>query len=353
MLCVKKFAKFFTLFTLIVISIYTGIWFYAAHQIKQACSKEPNFSYSKLSVTGFPFKIHLKFHDVQINTTDEKLNLSATLFLKVLKLETNIFFHELEISSLNQLSYEINYQDKTTKLIDIINGQHYLKLTDSSDNNSFEVLKSLLTGKIYQGFSLKELDYKAEDIQTFDKETNTQILQSSYDIKLKRKIIKGKTELEIEKNININIIGDKNLAPILNKVPFKNFAISNDAKITSRLEEKGYVLPLIYIKNLDLKLDNTEINITGSSKENKSGKNNFNFDVTVLDLNSLFEQLVKEQILPTEYHQILISVLKDITGEDFPQDKIKFIIQNDKNGIKLGNSYIYTLIYHFAKAKVK
>jgi hypothetical protein len=215
------------------------------------------------------------------------------------------------------------------------------------------VLKSLFKGKIYQDFSLKELDYKAEDVKTFDKDTNTQVLQSNYDIKLKHEIIAGRAELEIVKNINIDIIGDKNLATILNKVPFKTFAINSDAKITLRPEGKESALPLIYLKNLDLKLDDTQLNIKGSSKEDKSGKNNFRFNLTISNLNNLFEQLVKEQILSIENHQILVNILKEIIDGDFPQDKIEFIIQNDKRGIKLGNSYTYNLLYHFVKAKVK
>lgn len=353
MFCFKKFAKFFILFSLVVVSLYTGTWIYAAHKIKQTLLKEPNISYTKLNVTGFPFKIKIKFHDAQINNHDEKLNLSTSLFFKILKLESNILFHSLKISSLNQLSYDITYQGQTTKLLDIVNGQHYLKLTDANDNNTFQVFKSLLKGKIYQGFYLKELDYKAQDVKTFDRNTNTQILQNNYDIKLKRKNKEEKTEIEIAKNVNINVVGDRALAPILNKTPFKTFSINSDIKITSRSEGQESSLPLIYVKTLDLKLDETEFNINGSNKENKSGKNNFKFNLTAINLNKLFEQLVKEQILSIENHQILINVLKEITNKDFPQEKIEFTIQNDKLGIKLGNSYVYNLLYHFVKAKVK
>lgn len=331
---------------------YTGLWFYTAYKIKLAISdyaaKQDSpyqISYDSLKISGFPFKAKLKFRNFKTEYTNGNKNLAVTATYETLRIQSNITLDKFKISPSGKLNYIIANNSKESRLEDIAKGDYYFKLsTDKS--NAIELIKSSIDSQFFSNLKIKEFHFKVNDLTTIDSDTGNKVLHSSADVKItinhdKKEPIYG----EIKKNINIDILGDRCLIPGLDFILASKLKLSSDIQVLTKDEKSTAVFPSINIRNFSLSADDTKISFNGTIKDDLK-TSNFKVNVTAENLDILLQTLIKEEFLSIEKYSIIISILKDILGDEFPQDMIKFEVKNDKFGIKLGEAYFTSLLNH-------
>ena len=357
MLYLRRIFKAIAFFLLLTAITYTGLWFYSSYKIKEAIAEYSTktetprkFSYEKLDISGFPFKLKLQFHNIRSQYNFDKKPLSIASSYDNLDIETNILFNDFKFYPSKKLLHDITYDGKTSKLEDTVKGDFYLELTEANSNNFFKIIKALYKNEIPQDLDLKSFCYKAEDIISIDRNTNKEVLHSSYDINFifdkQSDLI---TDLTIKNNIKLEVIGDRALIPILDQLPCNKCYINSDIHTLSKKGEDRLFLPFIDIKTLEIGLDETKFTFNGLIKDDSKSQTNININLNVKEWNKLLEKFVEEEILSVEKYDIVLNLISDITGEAPPQPTIDIKISKDHTGIKLCKKYTSSLVNHLKR----
>jgi hypothetical protein len=319
----RRYKLFISLF-IVSAFVYSGFWFYGAHQLKRTIKdynyKSDNWglSFSEVEVTGFPFNFKAKLKDIKYHYSIKNIltEYKAEISADALQISTNTLFSKFEIFFPHDTKLALFFNDKLHEL-NIISGQnHYLKLTEDNYINSFRVLNAIYEGRKItdEDFSLKELNYYADKVHFIDLKTGKTILDSYTDMQI---LINE----ESEKYRSINIKGES-LADILDSDyvghKFVKLANKSDINIKLRKNKGSFSIVSVLLDLAQLKIDDTQFNLYGSLIEDKADKEKLVVDITLKlsEMDKFIRALLAQNFISYNRSVALNDMLRLITGEE-------------------------------------
>ncbi|GAT75283.1 putative membrane protein [Ehrlichia ruminantium] len=248
----KYFNKKLIVILLIIISLsslYTGLWFVVATQVKATVSKafhHVSATYGDIQIIGFPFTPYVSISDFKINAS------SINILAHSLSVKYSILNNELEFLTLDG-ELKIENKTKITKS-DPINiascrFNHGLKvLIQPSENLLFMLFKDKSTKKLY----FKSIKYHDSGISCNNK---SNIGKNSFFIESNESKALNDFITKLQYKINADIITDTGENTI-------NATINNSI-ITLMMTDVDFKQVDADIEHIDLKFKNSSVNING------------------------------------------------------------------------------------------
>ena len=354
MLYIKRLFKLSIFITLLAVISYVGLWAYSGYKLKQkitefAAQTNENFKllYSDMKLSGFPFKFKIRFSNLSLQVHPKKMNFINDMTYEIVKLETNILFNHVKLSILGKATSDTAYNGKITAFDTLYKSGCYIKLVDSNPVNTAKVVKSLYKNENFTDFKMKEFSFIANDLVNIDRLTKAEISNASSTIQIlldRPSDIITNTSVKIDSTANL-LPGYKELFQnLLNfQIPISKIALNADVSYTSKKEEDRSLIPFIDLKTIKIDLDETKFSFAGLVQDDKSGRAIINVDFTASEWNKLLENLMMENILSKERYSVILALLSDITGDDFPSNVIEFKISNESGAMTVGKRPVYSL----------
>ncbi len=354
MLYMKRLFKLSIFITLLTVVSYIGLWVYSGYKLKQQITEfvtKPNENfkllYSDMKLSGFPFKFKVRFSNLSIQIHPKTVNFINDMTYEIVKLETNILFSHIKFSLLGKATSDTAYSDKITSYDTIYKSDCSITLVDSNPVNTAKVIKSLYKNENLTDFKIKEFSFIANDLVNIDRFTQKEISNASSIIQVsmdRPSDIITNTSVKVDSTVNL-LSGYKELfKDLLNfQIPFSKITLNTDVSYTSKKEEDRSLLPFVDIKTMKINLDETQFSFIGSIQDDQSGRTIINVDFIASEWNKLLENLMMENILSKERYNVILALLSDITGDDFPSNVIEFKISNENGALTLGKRPVYSL----------
>ncbi len=342
-----------TLIITVFVIGYIALWFYSANNIRKAFDQYSNqegssFSYGKLNIEGFPFKLKTKIDDLKFEYELSKANINIAIACDQVIIETNLLFNKLKFTLPTKTGYNVSYSGETYDFYDISQGSYYLELTDKDPINIHNVIASLVKNETYTDFNIAKLHYHADGIKTIDQKTNQEIYNSYADVNI---TIDSKADLLNDLSVKINssleMTDNKDLVPSFMNFIFHKTSINADLKSTFKKGEGSFELPMLNITTLVLGLDSTQVALTGTVQNDPAEQPVVDLKLKLTEWNIFFETLIKQQLISTNQYNLITYLIQDISSQTPPQNSFEVNIKSEKDGaIKFGNIDLNAVSYY-------
>ena len=332
---------------------YTALWFYTANNISNTFDsysrqQGSNFSYSKLKIKGFPFKIKAIINDLKFEYALDKANINMAMSCDQLTIKTNLLFNQVKFILPKKINYNVLYEGESYDFYDLSDGSYYLKLKDKNSFNFHNIIAAFAKGKIYTDFNLAKIHYHADGIKTIDQKSGQEIFNSFADLNVS---ILSKADLlndlSVKVNSGIEMTNNQNLVPSFMNFIFHKTSIKIDLDSSFRKGEGVFEAPMVKVNNFEIDLDSTKIDLSGTVQNDQAGQPVADLKLKLTDWDLFFKTLISQQIISTNQYNLITYLLQDISGQSPLQNSFEVNIKSDKDGaIKFGDIDLSAVSYY-------
>ncbi len=343
----NKTVKAAALGLFVSLSLYSGLWFWSAHQLKQKLketiysSERTTLSFNKVKIYGFPFKLKAKINNLyfRYRFNNNIFNLSFEVFANDLTVKTNLFFNHAMISFPNKSALIFTRDNKASKFEISSDHNHYLEIYDANLINLHKIVKSLYHKKLPESseFNLERIVYHSKNLNFTDQDNKTAIMNSDANIDSKM--------LYEENRVSGIELKTRNLINIKDKQFFDTFFSKIFSEIdfyaNIRSHDNMFIVNKTDLRSLKLDINELNVNLSGKTEIDQSKKTIVNFQLQLKNLKNFLQDLQENKIISTGQNTVIENFFHEITGKDIIDSQLNIPIYSTKeDSIRLGNADI-------------
>lgn len=353
----KRLRIIFALLTVIVVILYTSIWFYVTSQLEnrlknlQYKTDNISFIFSDVQISGFPFYITAKFKDIKFNynKNNKAASFAIDFISDTLEVKSNILFSTFSIKFPKESLIDIFSNKKIFKLKIIADDTHYFEVNEKSLTNIPLIIAYLKDQNIdlFKDIGLAKARYTSTNLRFIDAVTNKEIFNNSSNLELKISYKKDNISgLALKTNHNIEFIDNE-------FVGHKFKRLISHIDIATKVKPYDHILAFTAadFNIVELVVDNSSIKLKGTSEINKDKTTYTDMSLKLTNFQAFIKNMLEQGKLSQGKLDVLKECLKQTTGDE-KADNIEIKIYNSKdNELRIGNidsanfkSYIHRFI---------